>query len=147
MIESPGMRSLPPLFLAFAITAVAQAPSYQAVGTMSQLMVDVIYPTSNAIFYIQRTPPQTDADWEGIRTNALTMAESANLLMMPARARDNNRWMADARLLLDAGNKAYQAALAKDMAAIMALNEPLNTACVQCHMDYRPNYRRRPAQR
>jgi hypothetical protein len=109
---------------------------------MSQLMIDVIYPTSNAIFYIERTPPKTDVDWEGIRTNALTLAESANLLMMPARARDNEKWMADAKLLLDAGSAAYKAAVAKDMAAIVALNEELTNACIQCHMDYRANYRR-----
>jgi len=139
------MRSPLLTLFALAIPVVAQAPSYQAVGTMSQLMVDVIYPTSNAIFYIEREPPKTEVDWEGIRMNALTMAESANLLMMPGRARDNEKWMADAKLLLDVGMQAYKAARAKDMAAIMALNEPLNTACVQCHMDYRPNYRRRPA--
>ena len=139
------MRSLLLFLLALAMTAVAQAPTYRAVGTMSQLMVDVIYPTSNAIFYIERTPPKTEVDWEGIRTNALTMAEAANLLMMPSRARDNDKWMADAKLLLDVGTQAYKASLQKDVAAIVALNEPLNTACVQCHMDYRPNYRRRPA--
>jgi cytochrome c556 len=66
--------------------------------------------------------------------------------MMPARARDNEKWMADAKLLLEAGAAAYKAALAKDMAGILALNEGLNTACVQCHMDYRSNYRRRPKQ-
>jgi hypothetical protein len=137
------MRTVAVFFL--AVTAVAQAPSYQAVGTMSQLMVDVIYPTSNAIFYIERTPPKTEVDWEGIRQNALTMAEAGNLLMMPARARDNDKWMVDAKLLVDVGAQAYKAAVAQDMAAIVALNDPLNTACVQCHMDYRPNYRRRPA--
>ncbi|HEY7338533.1 MAG TPA: hypothetical protein VH639_26840 [Bryobacteraceae bacterium] len=128
-----------------AAAAFAQAPESRPVGTLSQLMIDVIYPTSNAIFYIERTPPQTEVDWEGVRQNALTLAESANLLMTPARARDNAKWMADAKLLLDAGATAYKAALAKDTAAIVALNDPLNTACVQCHMDYRPNYRRRPA--
>ena len=128
-----------------AVSAVAQAPSSRAVGTMSQLMIDVIYPTSNAIFYIERTPPQTEVDWEGIRTNALTLAESANLLMMAARARDNDKWMTDAKLLLDAGSAAYKAAVSKDTAAIVALNDQLTNACIQCHMDYRSNYRRRPA--
>ena len=137
------MRKLT-LFL-LAVTAVAQAPSPRAVSSMSQLMIDVIYPTSNAIFYIERTPPKTDVDWGGIRTNALTLAESANLLMMPARARDNEKWMADAKLLLEAGSAAYKASVAKNMAAIVALNEDLTNACIQCHMDYRPNYRRRPA--
>ena len=129
----------------FALTSYAQAPAYKAVATMSQLMIDVIYPTSDAIFYIERTPPKTDVDWEHVRQNALTLAESANLLMMPARARDNDKWMADAQLLLDVGQMAYRAAIARDMNGIVALNQALNDACVTCHMDYRPNYRRRPA--
>ena len=134
------MRSVAVLLL--ALTAHAQAPACKAVGTMSQLMVDVIYPTSDAIFYIKRTPARNEVDWEHARQNALTLAESANLLMMPAR--DNEKWMADAKLLLEAGQAAYKAAVANDMSAIVALNRSLYDACVTCHVDYRPNYRRRP---
>lgn len=126
-----------------AASAVAQAPTTQAVGTMSQLMIDVIYPTSDAIFYIGRTPPKTEVEWGMVRENALTLAESANLLMMSARARDQERWMKDARLLLDVGSAAYKLAQAKDLDGILALNDQLNTACVTCHMDYRPGYGRR----
>ena len=129
-----------------AAAAVAQAPTTQAVGTMSQLMIDVIYPTSDAIFYIGRTPPKTEVEWGMVRENALTLAESANLLMMSARARDQDRWMKDARLLLDVGSAAYKLAQAKDLDGILALNDQLNTACVTCHMDYRPGYGRRGKQ-
>jgi hypothetical protein len=116
---------------------------YRIVGTMSQLMVDIIYPTSNDIFYIGRKPPSNDAEWEAIQRSALTLAESANLLVIPGRARDQDKWMADSRLLLDAGNLAFKAARAKDYEAIVALNEQLVTACTTCHRDYRPNYGRR----
>ena len=116
---------------------------YRIVGTMSQLMVDIIYPTSNDIFYIVRKPPSNDAEWEAIQRSALTLAESANLLLMPGRARDQDKWIADSRLLLDAGNLAFKAAKAKDYEAIVALNEQLVTACTTCHRDYRPNYGRR----
>ena len=116
---------------------------YRIVGTMSQLMVDIIYSTSNDIFYIERKPPSNESEWEAIQRSALTLAESANLLMMPGRARDQDKWMADSRLLLDAGNLAFKAAKAKDFDAIVALNEQLVTACTTCHRDYRPNYGRR----
>ena len=116
---------------------------YRIVGTMSQLMVDIIFPTSDDIFYIVRKPPSNDAEWGAIERSALTLAESANLLVMPGRARDQDKWIADARLLLDAGNLAFKAAKAKDYDAIVALNEQLVTACTTCHQDYRPNYRRR----
>lgn len=135
------------LLVLFAGLLLAQAPpAPKAVGTMSELMIDVIYPTSNAVFYLFRTPPKNEVDWEAFKTQALTLAESANLLMMPSRARDEDKWMADAKLLWEVGNKAYRAAQAKDLDAVNALNDELNTACVQCHMDYRPAYgRRRPA--
>jgi hypothetical protein len=45
-------------------TAMAQAPvPFQAVGSMKQLMIDIIYPTSDAIFYVDRDPPKTQHDW------------------------------------------------------------------------------------
>ena len=124
--------------------AIAQTPSpFQPVGSMSQLMVDVIYPTSDAIFYVERTPPETEQDWNVLRTNALTLAESGNLLMMGTRARDQGDWIKDAKMLVDAGNAAYKAARAKDLNAIVALNDQLYAACVMCHQQYRPNYRTR----
>ncbi len=133
------------LALFFAVSAaVAQAPtSFQPVGTMSQLMVDIIYPASDAIFYVERDPPKTERDWNVLRGNALTLAESGNLLMMDSRARDRGDWIKDAKLLVDVGAAAFKAARAKDLPGIVALNEDLNTACVTCHQQYRPNYRRR----
>src|SRR5260370_25301549 len=107
---------------------LAQAPAPKGVGTMSELMIDVVYPTSNAVFYIFREPPKNDVQWDEFKTQALTLAESANLLMMPSRARDQEKWMADAKLLWEVGNKAYRAAQAKNLEAIVALNDELNTA-------------------
>jgi hypothetical protein len=135
------MRVLAMLLLAGLL--LAQAPAPKPVGTMSELMIDVIYPTSNAVFYLFRDPPKNLVDWDKFKTQALTLAESANLLMMPERARDQDKWMADAKLLSDVGTAAYRAAQAKDLDAVNALNDQLNTACVQCHMDYRPAYGRR----
>src|ERR1700704_5179834 len=126
--------------------SLAQEPAFRIVGTMSQLMIDIIYPTSDDIFYIERTPPVNDRDWAAIERSALMLAESGNLLMMPGRARDQGDWIKDSRMLLDAGNAAFKAAKAKDIPAIVALNEQLVTSCTTCHMQYRPNYRRRPQQ-
>jgi hypothetical protein len=136
------MRKLAVIFV--AAIALAQSPApFQAVGNMSQLMVDVIYPTSDAIFYVERTPPKNEQDWSVLRTNALTLAESGNLLMMGTRARDQGDWIKDAKMLVDAGNAAYKAARAKDLNAVVAVNDQLYAACVTCHQQYRPNYRTR----
>jgi hypothetical protein len=127
----------------FVGAAVAQAPTFQPVGTMSQLMVDVIYPASDAIFYAFREPPKNEHEWNILQGQALIVAESGNLLMTPGRARDQDKWIADARLLVDVGAAAYKAAKAKNLDAIVALNQQLNDACVTCHRDYRPNYGKR----
>jgi hypothetical protein len=117
----------------------------QPASTISELMVKIIYPASDAIFYITTREPKSEAEWVELQGKALAVAESANLLMMPGRARDQDRWMQDAQLMLDAGRAAFRAAKAKDVAALDALNDQLYTSCTSCHQHYRPNYGRRPA--
>jgi hypothetical protein len=140
------------LFL-FAGAVLAQAPSTPApttgnpflksVGTMSELMIEVIFPTSNEVFYVNRQPNKTEKDWEDLRTNSLMLAESANLLMADNRAKDKDQWMKDAQLLWVVGDKAFKAAKAKDLEALKALNDDLYEACQSCHVHYRPGYRRK----
>ncbi len=134
LIADVGLAQAPP----------AEVPGLKSVGTMSELMLDVIYPTSDEIFYVGRNEKKTEKEWIDLRNNALTLAEAANLLMAENRARDNDRWMKDAKLLWDVGNKAFIAAKAKDLPALEALNADLYEACQSCHVHYRPGYRRRP---
>ncbi len=110
---------------------------------MSELMLDIIYPTSDEIFYVGRNEDKTTKDWLDLRHNALMLAEAANLLMADNRARDKDQWMKDARLLWEVGNKAYKAAKAKDLDTLKGLNAELYEACQSCHVHYRPGYRRR----
>lgn len=121
-----------------AAPRVAPAP----VGTMSELMVRLIYPASDAIFYVSTRTPSTDAEWNTLQGQALLVAESANLLMMPAHLRDETRWLDDARLMRDAGQAAFTAAKAHDVNALEALNDALYQSCVTCHQHYRRNYGR-----
>jgi hypothetical protein len=138
-----GLLLVATVFLIQAPTAQAPPP-IQAVGTMSELMIRVIYPTSNAIFYITTRTPATEEQWEELQGKALMLAESANLLMLPGRARDQDGWIKDAKLLLDAGNAAFKAAKAKDVEALAKLNDALYAACVTCHQEYRPRRRSAP---
>lgn len=121
--------------------ANAAAPDLaRRVGTMSELMVDFIYPASDAVFYISSRTPASSEEWMTLQGQTLMLAEAANLLMMPGRARDQDRWMADAVLMLDAGEAAYRAAKSRDVAALEALSDQLYESCVTCHTDYRPDY-------
>jgi len=129
-----------------AMAATAQAPTtFQPVGNMSQLMIDIIYPTSDALFYVDRDPPKNEHEWSLLRAQALMLAESGNLIMMAGRARDQENWVKYSKIMIDLGNTAFKAAQAKNLDGIRALNDPLNDVCVNCHLQYRPGYHRRPA--
>ena len=133
--------------MVFAVSAMAQAPTFQPVGNMSQLMINIIYPTSDAIFHVDRTPPTTDVEWNLLKNQALMLAESGNLLLLPSRLRDTKNWVADSKMLVEAGAAAYKAAMAKDIEGVRAVNDQLYAACVTCHMQYRddyPKYKKKP---
>src|SRR5918993_1123524 len=137
----------------FALTAALAAALAQAastrpptrnIGTMSDLMVKIIYPASDALFYIESRTPKTDTEWTVLEGQALMVAESANLLMMPGRARDQKQWLVDAKLMLDAAAEGYAAAKKRDVQGIVMINERLIESCTSCHKNYRPNYGRKP---
>ena len=134
------------VWILVGLQARAQSPApasdLKVVGTMSELMIRIIYPSSDAVFYITTRTPETDVQWGELQGQTLMLAESANLLMMPGHARDQDRWMADAKLMREAAAAAFKAAKAKDVKALEALNDSLYQSCTTCHMHYRPNYGR-----
>lgn len=130
-----GAQAAPP--------AAAPVPP-RPVGTLRDLMVHMIRPTSDAVFYITSRTPDTGEAWEALQTQTLTLAEAGTLLLLPTHARGRARWMADARLMVEAGRKAFVAAKAKDAAALEALNDELYQSCVACHEHFRPGYGKRP---
>jgi hypothetical protein len=109
------------------------------VGTMSELMVHMIYPTSDALFYVSSRVPETEEQWKDLQAKSLTLAESANLLMMPGRTRPG-QWNRDARQMLDAAWAAFKAAKTKELAGVEAVSDQLYESCVACHKAYRPDY-------
>ena len=130
------------MLLLLARYAFAQAPSdlFPPTASVKQLMLDLIYPSSNDILLaIYRGGPKSDAEWAAVRRAAVTLAESGNMLMLPGRLRDRADWMKDAKLLVDAGNAAYKAAQAKDANALATLSGALDASCTTCHKQYRPN--------
>ena len=121
-----------------ANTATSGNP--QPVGTMSDVMVSMVYPAANNILLsTYRGGPQDDKEWLTIQRNAVLLAESGNVLVMRGPAGGQGDWAKDAKMLVDAGAAAYKAARAKDANALMAVAQPLNAACTTCHKQYRAN--------
>jgi len=128
------MLSLSLLFL--AQTGAAQAPTYEPVGTILQLMNGIIVPASNAVFKAPNDPPKDDKEWAVIQNNALLLAESGNLLIVPGRAKDDGEWIKDSRALIDAGSVALKAANAKDIDGVTLAGDPILASCSGCHHRY-----------
>jgi mono/diheme cytochrome c family protein len=119
-----------------------QAPpaASQPIDSMSDLMVSMVYPaTNNILLSVYRGGPQTDADWASVQRSAVLLAESGNVLLMRGPAGDQGDWAKDAKALVDAGAAAYKAARAKDTRALLAVDQPINASCVNCHKQYRFN--------
>ncbi|HKE82451.1 MAG TPA: hypothetical protein VKB50_01785 [Vicinamibacterales bacterium] len=117
---------------------IAQAPSsesFQPVATMKQLMLEIIHPASNEIQLAASRTPSTDQEWAALRRNAMTLAESGNLLIMRNRAID---WVSESRSLIEVGAVAYKAAEGHDAKAIAALSGRLDASCTNCHTKFRP---------
>lgn len=136
------MRTLAVVLVAGTMMAQTSPPRppTRNVGTMSELMVKILYPASDALFYIETRTPKTESEWTVLEGQALMVAEMGNLLMLPGRARDQKLWMADSKLLLDAGAAALTAVKAREVAAIAALSDQLLESCTSCHRNYRPGY-------
>ena len=66
--------SMPP-----EMAAAAESLAKKENRTMSELMLNVIYPDSDAMFYIQRAAPKNDIEWNELAGKALALGVSARL--------------------------------------------------------------------
>ena len=114
--------------------------------TMKELMLDLIYPASDALFYVDSDDVKTPVEWNRLSERALALSQAALALTTPGQAWGGNsdQWKADAKLLLDVSLKAYRGAKERNLEAVQALNAELYESCQSCHVHYRPGYRRRP---
>jgi hypothetical protein len=145
-----------------APSAPAQGGSAAPVMTVNQLMRGIFFPLGNTIFFAQADDPDAvprDAQpsaatnplsglfggWEAVENSALALAESAELLLIPGRACSNGEvvevrntdwieFVADYRAKSVA---AYEAALTKDMDAMVEASGYLSESCLACHRVYR----------
>ena len=79
-----------------------------------------------------------DARWNAAVAAAAQLEEAGNLLAMPGRARDNDKWMTFAHDLNVAGAQAMKAAEARDPKATDDAGSALYNACFECHGRYIP---------
>lgn len=116
----------------------AQAPTFQAVGTVRQIMLGILTPTSDIIFKVPNKAPKDDQEWATVQNASLQLAEVGNLLMIPSRVKDKADWLKNAKALRDAGAAAFKAANAKDAMALEDIGNKIDATCEGCHAKYLP---------
>jgi hypothetical protein len=144
---------------------IAQEPPQppKPAADLNQLMRSLFFPHSNVVFFTQRYDPKdvkpasepsgsTDpltgvfGGWEAVEDAALTLADSADLLMTPGRKCSNGRdvplanadWAQFVKGMRDASMFSYKAALTKDRDRMLGASEVLAASCAACHNKYRP---------
>ena len=102
----------------------------------------MINPSSDAIFDVGRSAPETEAEWTAVRNAAIILAESSNLLMLKGRAADNGPWMEMSREMLNAAAMALSAAETEDLDGVMEAGGRIVEMCEVCHEPYRDGGRK-----
>ena len=140
------------LFL-LAVTVSAQAPEPEIHGTLNDVMIGIIYPSSNIVFAAQSEDPNALSEdfsfdyyggWIEVGNAAITVAESANLIEIPGRlysngtpapvdAEDWKGWVEDMRT---SGMAAYQAAQSESQDALTDVTDQMAASCSSCHARY-----------
>ena len=151
-----GRRAVALVAVGAAALAVACAPAgreeggagslFQPVGSVEDIMHDVIYPHADVLWDSVGTiidgdgtheiRPASEEEWERVMQSALTVAEAGNLLMMEGRARDADAWMQHAAALIGAATLAMEAAINRDAQAVFDTGGKVYSACNNCHERY-----------
>src|SRR5688572_13635952 len=95
-----------------------QAPP-EPIATTRQIMLGITAPTSDVVFGVGGKAPETDADWEKVQASALSLAESATLLMSGPRAVDQQEWLKHCNDLISTAKAAAVAAGEKNVDKVL----------------------------
>ena len=141
--------------------AAAPAVSAHVEANLLQLMRGIVYPSSNVVFAAQGDLSEiklaadpsvspnpltsTYGGWQAVENAALSLSESANLIMLSGRMCSNGKpvpvqradWKKYAQGLRDAGRAAYKAAQSKNQDAMVDAGGTVADSCSACHDVYR----------
>ena len=142
-------------------------PAFPAIGNLSQVMRGILFPNANLIFNVQThdpsekrpAPNDTNQDnfnwiswgnnlyspWELVDYAAVTLAESAPLMLTPGRQCENGKpvpvsdpdWIKFTQELAEAGKTAYKASQSRSQEAVSDATNVISEACSHCHQVFR----------
>jgi len=148
--------------------AVAPPLSLPASGNLAQVMRGILFPSANLLFSVQTIDPGVkkpaanaaaptgEVDWltwgggvyrgwEMVDYAAVSIAESATLMLTPGRRCENGKpvpvtdpdWIKFTQQLADAGKAAYRASQMRNQETASESTNQLNDSCMSCHRVFR----------
>ncbi len=124
--------------LAGAVAAVVLAQSYTGVATPKQIMAGVQKPAMDSLAAMNKAGgPKDDKEWEVAQQGAAVLAETAQLLLMGERPKDQDVWVKSSQRLHTAAVGSTKAAEAKDLKTWQASIGQMGGACRSCHNVHR----------
>ena len=147
--ENPGLRRL--LFVVTGgLLAGCQPPPqpFEEAVNLRELMLHVVEPAAETYWDSVGTVmdmegtrfivPTTRDEWLAVENAAATLAEAGNLLLIPARRRDDPRWQQYATAMIESGQKALAAADSRDADAVFVSGGDIYVVCADCHAAFAP---------
>jgi hypothetical protein len=129
---------------------IQAAVAFDTQQTMAELMLWVIDPAADTIWDsvswisnekgTKANAPKTEEDWKALRIQASILVESANLLMLEGRAKDQGVWMQLARNFGLEARKNLKAIEEKNVDKLFEIGGDLDHTCESCHLKY-ANYK------
>ena len=144
-----------------AATSAEAITSAKPLGNMAQVMRGILFPSSNLLFQVQTYDPAARrpamnpgrrrfpgglgagiySGWELVDYAAVAIAESAPLLLAPARRCENGKpvpvdrpdWIEFTAELAEAGRAAYRASQSRNREAVSDVTNQIADACLHCH--------------
>ena len=124
----------------------APPPEFTLVASVRQIMDAIVEPSADVIWMSVSTiftrdgvtehRPTTDEEWQDVRNAAISLAESANLLLMEGRALPDPEWAVFAGDLVDATLQAIATIDDRDSDRLLLVGGDIYDTCVQCHERY-----------
>ena len=124
--------------LALAGLALAQSSSYQPVATAKHIMAGIQKPAMDGLMAMNKAGgPKDEKEWELAQARAAALAETAQLLLMGERPKDQDVWVKSCQRLQTAASDSIKAAGDKNLQAWSASLNAIGGACRSCHNVHR----------
>lgn len=126
------------LSVALCAAGFAQAPQYQKVASVKQIMATAHKPFLDSLSAMNKAGgPKDDKEWELAETQAAMLSEATQLLLIGDRPLDQDVWLKSAEKLRGAAADSAKAAHDKNLEAWKASVGSLGGNCRSCHTVHR----------